>query len=119
MQYGITKLATDFTEKDIGDWRVRLINTLFSWFRANPDIERFYPQVDAWALEVDDDGWPQRELGLDSSGSALFGAPDAKNTGFWTDMAATQFSTSELGPMSQEQFDALWSTTHASAQQPT
>jgi hypothetical protein len=109
MIYGITTEATDFTDKLLSDWRVRLIKTiLFFLPRANPDNERFYPRVKSWALELDESGWPQREIGLDASGTPLFGAPDARNTGFWPDMARRKFAATELQPMTQEILDALW-----------
>lgn len=114
--YGITKLATDFTGQLMSDWRVRMFRTILFFIpRANPDNERLYPQVTAWALELDDDGWPQREVGLDVSGNPLFCAPDARNTGFWPDMAIRQFSVSELEYLSEEKFNELWSATETGA----
>jgi hypothetical protein len=116
MHYGITTEGADFTEEMIADWRVRLLKAiLFFVPRANPDNERFYPQVRSWALELDEDGWPQREVGLDSSGTPLFRAPDDRNTGFWPDMAIKQFDNSELNPISEDAFNALWSAAQAGA----
>lgn len=109
MRYGITTEATDFTEEELADWRVRLTKAvLFFVPRANPDTERLYPQVRAWALELDDEGWPQREVALDATGAALFAAPDGRNTGFWPDMARRQFKGSELEPITEERFNSLW-----------
>ncbi len=116
MMYGLTKIATDFTDEVISNWRVRLFKTVFFFIpRANPDHEKLYPQVKAWALELNDDGWPQREVGLDRSGRPLFGAPDQRNTGFWPDMAAQQFSQSDLEPLTAENFEALWAEIKGSA----
>lgn len=109
MYYGITTEATDFTEAMMRDWRVRLVKALLFFIpRANPDNEAFYPQVKAWALELDEEGWPLREVGLDSMGNPLFGSPDARNTGFWPDMAIQQFRKDELQPISEAEFNALW-----------
>lgn len=109
MHYGITTEATDFTEEMMSDWRARILKAvLFFVPRANPDHESLYPQVKSWALELSDGGWPQREVGLDSAGSPLFRAPDDRNTGFWPDMAAKQFSKAELQPITADDFERLW-----------
>ncbi|MGO4549597.1 hypothetical protein AB4059_00615 [Lysobacter sp. 2RAF19] len=110
MHYGITTIATDFTEGEMTDWRVRVIKAiLFFVPRANPDNECLYPQVRFWALELDEDGWPQREVGLDASRMPLFRAPDERNTGFWPDMAHTQFTKAELEAISENTFEEFWS----------
>ena len=109
MHYGITTEATDFTEAGMKNWRVRLLKAILFFIpRANPDHERLYPQVRFWALEMDEDGWPQREVGLDASRKALFSAPDERNTGFWPDMARTQFAKSEVEAISEGAFEAFW-----------
>ena len=115
MYYGITTLATDFTVEMMSNWRLRIINAIFFFARANPGNEALYPQVRAWALELDEDGWPQREVGLDSAGKPLFGAPNQHNTGFWPDMSAKQFEPSELQEMSELQFNQLWETLRVDA----
>jgi len=116
MIYGITTEATDFTGSKVQAWGVRIIRAaLFFVPRANPGHEPLYPKVRSWALELDENGWPQREVGLDSSGNPLFGAPDDRNTGFWPDMAEKQFTPAELKPISQAAFNRLWSATQAGA----
>ena len=116
MHYGITTEGTDFTAEMMSDWRVRVFKTVFFFVpRANPDNEPLYPQVRSWALELNEDGWPQREVGLDSSGKPLFRAPDHRNTGFWPDMAIKQFSPTELQEISSEAFNDLWSAVQAGA----
>jgi hypothetical protein len=114
--YGVTQLATDFTEQDSSGWLVRLLKTvLFLVPRANPDNEKLYPRVASWALELSDDGWPQREVGLDAHGTPLFCAPDDRNTGFWPDMANRQFAPSEIEAMTGEAFSDLWTRARARA----
>ena len=116
MHYGITTEATDFTDKMMSDWRVRLFKAIYVFVpRANPDNELLYPEVRSWALEIDGDGWPQREIGLDAVGAPLFRAPDRRNTGFWPDMAAKQFHVDELQQMSEGQFNDLWSALQTGA----
>lgn len=103
MLYGITREATAFTDAFMSNWRIRLLKAmLFFVPRADPDHERLYPLVKAWALELDDAGWPQREVALDAAGSPIFAAPDARNTGFWPDMARCQFSQTDLEPLTEE-----------------
>jgi len=109
LHYGITKLANDFTQEMNRDWRARLLNSIF-FLRANPDNERLYPEVESWAIEIDDEGWPQREVGLDSSGAPLFRAPNSRNTGFWPDMAAMQFDKNDLLPLTESEFTQLWTS---------
>lgn len=100
-------LATNFPDKE--PWQFRLLRVLLFFVpRANPDIEKLYPRVREWVLELSDDGWPKREIGLDSDGRPLFSTPNERNTGFWTDMAATQFKPSEVREISSAEFDRLW-----------
>ena len=109
MQYGTTELATDFTEDLMRDWKVRLVKSLLFFIpRANPDVEEFYPLVRKWALELSDDGWPQREVALNADGVPIFRTPEGRNTGFWTDMAAKRFEGSELREISRGEFEQLW-----------
>ena len=116
MHYGITREATDFTEETLSDWRTRLLGVLLFFVpRANPDNEPLYPKVRAWALELSEDGWPQREVALDAHGKPLFCAPNDRNTGFWPDMAIHQFSMSDLEPISPETFNAWWTSVEAAA----
>lgn len=114
MHYGIIKEAIVFDDRTPPDWRDRILRAAtFCVPRANPDHEPLYPRVRFWVLELDDDGWPQRELGLDAAGRPLFGAPDDRNSGFWPDMASMQFGRSELDPIPEEAFEALWSAAQA------
>ena len=90
-------------------WKVRLIKKILFFIpRSNPDTEKLYPQVRTWALELSDEGWPQREIGLNNDGEPLFCTPNSRNTGFWTDMAAKTFEPSELGTLSDQEFERLW-----------
>ena len=116
MHYGITSEGTEFSQDIMSNWRVRILKVaLFFIPRANPDNEHLYPKVRSWALELDEQGWPQREVGLDATGKPLFAAPDDRNTGFWPDMAHKQFDLSELQMITAGDFDQLWSAAQASA----
>lgn len=106
MTYGTTTLATDFT---IESWQIRLLRVLFFFIpKANPDNEKLYRFVKKWYLELDDSGIPVREIGVDSNGNPLFGAPDNRNVGFWTDSAEV-FQKDRVCPIRAQEFEALWS----------
>jgi len=105
MIYGSTLLATSFGPDC---WQVRLWRALLFFIpRANPDNEPLYRHVKKWYLELDDSGVPAREIGLDSDGRPLFGAPDERNFGFWTD-STEAFQHDQLSPVSPDEFERLW-----------
>jgi hypothetical protein len=85
---------------------VRIWRALLLIPRKNPDHERFYHHVRKWFLELDDSGVPVREIGLDSEGRPLFGAPDGRNPGFWTDNP--EAFEDQLSPISAEEFETFW-----------
>ena len=107
MFYGRTLLATDW---GTDPWQVKVIRTvLFFIPAANPDNEKQYPLVKEWCLEVDESGRPMREIGLGSNGEPLFGAPDERNYGFWTDGKDTDtLQKEDLSPLSKDEFERLW-----------
>ena len=75
---------------------------------ASPDFERLYRSVRRWWIEVDDEGVPQRELGLNSTGEVVVAGPIGRNIGFWTD-SAMNFKIGEYDLISTEAFEAEWS----------
>lgn len=108
MKYASTTLATDWDERDLDEWRVKLIKlVLFFMPVANPDIEKLYPRVKKWLLEIGDDGCACREIALDE-GRVLFCTPNDRNTGFWTDMAAAKFEDEELIEIPKSDFESVW-----------
>ncbi|WP_457424012.1 hypothetical protein [Roseateles sp. P5_E7] len=106
MHYVATSLGTDWPRKE---------QAVPIWFRAlkrvvpvaNPDIESLFPQVRCWWLEVDDAGVPQREVGLDATGTVVVAAPVDENMGFWTDSSMT-FPPSEQNTVSLDDFESAW-----------
>ena len=109
MKYASTTLATDWDESDLNDWRVKLYKIIFFFIpRANPDIEKLYPKVKKWLVEIGDDGYACREIALDEDGRVLFCTPNDRNTGFWTDMAETKFKSEEIKEISKTEFESLW-----------
>jgi len=54
--------------------------------KANPDYDQLIDEVTTWLLEFDDESlYPEREIGLDSSGNVIMIMPFGENYGFWTD----------------------------------
>ena len=108
MNYGFTKLATGWDEKEMNSIGVRLVKAILFFIpRANLDQERLYPEVAKWFIEIDESGVPCREIGIDSNGNPLFAAPNARNCGLWTDSNKT-FENNELEQSSQEEFESMW-----------
>lgn len=49
MNYGFTKLATGWDEKEMNSLGVRLVKAILFFIpRANPDQEKLYPEVAKW-----------------------------------------------------------------------
>ena len=80
---------------------------------ANPDFDGKIDDVHQWLLEVDDeDGTPQREIGLDDKGSVMMIMPWKKNCGFWTDSHVRVDDLAKsytIQFVDQLEFEKLWS----------
>ncbi|MCK5324978.1 MAG: hypothetical protein KAJ57_03185 [Woeseiaceae bacterium] len=107
MRYYSTTLGTNWPPPD---WKIRLIYTVF-WFipRANPDFERFLPDIKLWYLEVDDEFYPCREIGMDGNRDPVSAAPWGRNWGFWTD-GPEKFDPAEATEIPQATFGKMWQT---------
>jgi hypothetical protein len=105
MYYGSTTRGTGFKPEG---WRRRLLRRLFFFLpRGNPDNEPLYPRVSRWLLEIDEDGHPFREIGMDEGGTPLFAAPNERNFGFFTDSDA-KFAREDLQLVEREVFEKIW-----------
>ena len=110
MPYLRTKMSTDFQPKSLGD---RVVGALLFFIpRANPDYEPKLHLVREWLVEFDQDGRPDREVGLDAIGSPIVAGPNRRNYGFWldTNMLFKDFAGE---PVTKELFEAQWSRFHA------
>jgi len=76
---------------------------------ANPDFDDFiYDRVVAFHVELDSDGSPERELGIDSGGQVVFIAPWRENLGVILDIFDEPFEASKYEQISAEQFQREW-----------
>jgi hypothetical protein len=75
---------------------------------ANPDFGDIYDRVVAFHVELDSDGSPEREVGLDSSGRVVFIAPWRENLGVILDSYSEPFDSSKFEQIPAEQFDQEW-----------
>ena len=101
MRHIRTKLGV---ENKIGESH-ELIGKLLDRFDANPEYD--HSLVDEWYIEFDDEGWPGREIGLDSHELPVLAGPDDRNYGFWldTNMQYNDFNGAEI---SAEHFEEKW-----------
>lgn len=109
MHYGYTDRATDWNEKEMNGFGIRLIKALLFFIpKANPDNEKLYPLVKKWFIEIDEKGIANREIGLDKDGEPLFSSPNDRNFGLWTDCDEV-FDVKELELSNKEHFELIWS----------
>ena len=92
-------------EKDVLEFIVPL---------ANPDFENKIDKVAIWLIEFENDSYyPNREIGLDSSGKTIMIMPWEKNYGYWTDNNLVienfrlHFKTIDI---TREEFEKYWSS---------
>ena len=75
---------------------------------ANPDFDNIYERVVVFHVELDADGSPERELGIDSSGRVVFIAPWRENLGVILDSYSDPFDSSKFEQIPAEQFEQEW-----------
>ena len=90
-----------------------LTNVTFSIIpKANPDFDGKLQRVRQWILEVDDEeGTPDREIGLDENGNVIMIMPWRNNYGFWTDsnVRVDDLAKSlEMQFVDGQEFEKLW-----------
>ena len=81
---------------------------------ANPDFEKKIDEVAIWLIEFENDSYyPNREIGLDSSGKTIMIMPWEKNYGYWTDnnLVIENFRTNfETININKEEFEKYWNS---------
>jgi hypothetical protein len=109
MRYLRTRLATDFEPVSLPIGVRVLRKVLFFVPDANPDYDPKLHLVREWLIEFDDEGHPDREIGLDAHGVPIVAGPDDRNYGFWLD-TNMRFSDFAGEPIEKESFEVVWKT---------
>ncbi len=107
MKYLRTHQATSFPEKE--DRSTKLIRLLLFWIPDGiPDYKNKMHLIKEWLLEFNDQGYPNREIGLDAKGKPVVAGPDDRNYGFWmdTNMMVDDFDKDDT--IDEEMFSKFW-----------
>ena len=79
---------------------------------SNPDFGDKIDQVAVWLIEFENDSYyPNREIGLDSSGNPIMKMPWGKNYGYWTDnnLVIENFRTNfQTEDIKKTEFEKYW-----------
>lgn len=86
--------------------------------KGSPDYDRYIRAVTYWLVEVDEEGWPAREIGFNVQQEPILFAPTDRNMGLWTDSDRV-FSREQFESRSEFPFDATWNKLYAQTQQGT
>ena len=96
-----------------------LVKVLFSWVpKGSPDYDRCPWPVAYWLVEVDNDGWAEREIGFTAQHQPVLYAPTDRNMGLWTDSDRV-FSPEQFEAQNEYPFAATWEALHARTRQVT
>ena len=110
MKYLKTVKSTSWPKEE--PIKVKLLQKLF-WFIPNPNREnekKFY-LLNEWYIEFDNDGYPVREIGIDTSGHPILASDVLDGSfGYWldTNMKYTDFLDGESSVIDKEEFMNMW-----------
>lgn len=74
---------------------------------GNPDFGELHEKVHYWWLELDDTGYPIREVGFDLNDQAIVIGPFGENYGFMTDCNTT-FKATDFPSVNSSRFEEHW-----------
>ena len=86
----------------------RIVRMFFSFVpRTNPGYESKFHLVSEWLIEFDDEGLPNREIGINQNGEPVIAGPSEENYGFWldTNMRIADFCGD---PLTRDEFEMAW-----------
>ena len=86
--------------------------------KGSPDYDMHIQAVAFWLVEVDDEGWPAREIGFNAQQESILFAPTDRNMGLWTDSDRV-FSCEQFESRNEFPFDATWDKLYAQTRQGT
>jgi len=78
---------------------------------ANPDFDCKIDEVEYWLVECDDDGIPEREIGLDKEKRVIMKMPFKDNCGYWTDNNLLLNDFKEhfiVSEINKQTFEQMW-----------
>ena len=118
IRFKTDKVVPDSEQQGSERWLTRSIENILIKVtssivpKANPDFDGKIQDVRQWILEVDDDeGIPEREIGLDDKGNVMMIMPWKDNYGFWTDsnVHVDELAKShEMQFLDRQEFENLW-----------
>ena len=104
------RIGTSWLAKTVENSLTKILTTIIP--KANPDFEVKIQNVRQWILEVnEDEGTPEREIGLDDKGNVMMIMPWQDNYGFWTDSSVQVDELAKSSDMTfgdKEEFERLW-----------
>ena len=107
-----TKIATDWDDPISESALAKLLRRLLP--EANPSYREKMHLVDAWYIELSNDGLPYREIGVDANGTPVFAGPSSTDYGFWLDTNMT-LSDFEGVEVDKQEFDFFWAQAKAAS----
>jgi hypothetical protein len=75
--------------------------------KASSDYDACFPSVSYWLVEIDEAGYPMREIGFTTQDTSILFAPTHRNLGLWTDSDRI-FSRDESETQDDFPFDTTW-----------
>ena len=101
-------LATDkATDWETDSFAIRVLKRILKGLNPNYAYETKFPIVRKWVIEIEDDNFPSREIGLDEHDIPVIWGPSDEVYGFWldTNMAYDDFNGD---PISRDYFEKHW-----------
>ncbi len=107
MKYVVTSLCTTPIPK-LNWWKNILVKFLYLIIpKANPDFEHLYTNVRLWWLELDENNFPQKEIGFNEKNKIIVAAPIGNNYGIFTD-SDEEINKNDFEEINLEQFMNAW-----------
>jgi hypothetical protein len=103
-----TKIATDWDAPKPDGILIRLMRRFVP--EANPGYHDKMHLIDEWYIEFDEQGLPNREVGVDANGLPVVAGPSSTDYGYWLDANVTDVDLDGV-EIEKQEFEALWVST--------